>query len=332
MLTAGHDCPAGRLYDLMGKASSTKKVARAARTGGKQTSQKRSLGFPVMLAGVVVLGIALVAFAAITNRDVSANTDRPRAQGQGTPSDHWHDAFGIDICGQIQAPVTDRANDVEGIHTHGDGVIHIHPFGLKSSGPRATLGRFFDDTGLKVTSAGIKMPDGKVYKSGQTTCNGAPGTVTMAHWKDAQTAGSKPPDRFYTSGFADIKLTEDGGAFTVAFLPKGAVPQPPTSAAKLAELGAADSGQTQSGSSGGSAGAATGGVNPATTGATGGVNPATTGATGATGVDPTTTGATTGTATTGTATTGTATTGTATTGTATTGTATTGTAPAGSTP
>ncbi len=349
MLTAGRDGPAGRLYDLMGKASSTKKVARAARTGGKQTSQKRSLGFPVMLAGVVVLGIALVAFAAITNRDVSANTDRPRAQGQGTPSDHWHDAFGIDICGQIQAPVTDRANDVEGIHTHGDGVIHIHPFGLKSSGPRSTLGRFFDDTGLKVTSAGIKMPDGKVYKSGQTTCNGAPGTVTLAHWKDAQTAGSKPPDRTYTSGFTDIKLTEDGGAFTVAFLPKGAVPQPPTSAAKLAELGAADSGQTQSGSSGGSAGAATGGVNPATTGATGGVNPATTGATGgvnpattgatggvnpattgatgATGVDPTTTGATTGTATT----TG-ATTGTATTGTATTGTATTGTSPAGSTP
>ncbi len=298
----------------MGKASSTKKVARAARTGGKQTTQKRSLGFPVLLGGVVVLGVALVAFAVINNRDVSANTAKPRAQGQGTPSDHWHDAFGIDICGQLQPVVSDRADDAEGIHTHGDGVIHIHPFGLRSSGPRATLGKFFDDVGLKVISGGIKMPDGKVYKSGQTTCNGAPATVTVAHWTNAQTASNTKPDKVYTSGFADIKLTENGGAFTVAFLPKGATPQAPDSASQLAQLGAADSGQTAPNTSSGGTdtGGATGGATGVSPGGATGVTPG-----GTTGIDPTTTGANpTTTGTSGTATGG----------------ATTGTAPPGSAP
>ncbi len=310
----------------MGKASSTKKVARAARTGGRQTTQKRNLGFPLLLGGVVVLGLALVVVAVSNNRSLAANTAKPRAQGQGNPSDHWHDAFGLDICGQMQPPFNDLAGDELGIHTHGDGVIHIHPFGLKSSGGRAVLGKFFDDVGLKVLSSGIKTPDGKLYKPGETTCNGAPAKVTVAYWSDAAKATGTKPDKVYTSNFGSLKLDKNGAAFTVAFLPAGVQPRAPDSAPDLVQLGAADSGQTAP--TAGSAGTGSAGAGGSSTAGTTGIDPSSSGGTataGTTGIDPSTTGGTaTGTATTGTATTGTATTGTATTGTATTGTATTG--------
>ena len=44
----------------MGKASSAKKVARASRAGGHgKVSNQRSLTFPVTIAAVSVLGLAL---------------------------------------------------------------------------------------------------------------------------------------------------------------------------------------------------------------------------------------------------------------------------------
>lgn len=250
----------------MGKASSTKKVARVARTGGRQTSQKRQYGFPMVLGSVIIVGLALVAFTVASNRSVNANTAKPRSQGQGNASDHWHQAYGVDICGQFQPNLNDRAEDVNGIHTHGDGVIHVHPFKLKVAGPRATLGVFFDDTGLKVTSEGIKMPDGKVYKAGETTCNGQPGVVSVAHWKHALTAAAGKADKVYTSGFSGIKLSGNDGAFTVAFLPKNVPIAPPDTSKNLALLGACDGANppaeckqaAQTGGPGGPKGAPTG--------------------------------------------------------------------------
>jgi hypothetical protein len=54
----------------MGKASSSKKVARAARAGGRVSSgQPRSLLFPGVIALVFVLGTALVWFAREDRQD-----------------------------------------------------------------------------------------------------------------------------------------------------------------------------------------------------------------------------------------------------------------------
>ena len=76
----------------MGKASSSKKVARAARAGGRVSSgQPRSLLFPGVLSLVVVLGIALVVFA---------RQDRLDQDLGGVPQlgDHIHQAFGVYVC------------------------------------------------------------------------------------------------------------------------------------------------------------------------------------------------------------------------------------------
>src|SRR5687767_11743235 len=98
----------------MGKASSAKKVARAARAaGGKRTGQRRSLGFPLIIIGVLVGGLALIAYAA---------TER-RAEAQPLTSDHWHAAYNIDICGTVQPADSDfNGQDLTGIHTHADKV------------------------------------------------------------------------------------------------------------------------------------------------------------------------------------------------------------------
>ena len=106
----------------MGKASSAKKVQRAARAGGRVSSgQPRSLLFPGLIALIVVLGVALVVYA----RDERLDDD---LGGVPQLDDHIHQAFGVNVCGEWKTPDIPEFESTIGIHTHGDGVIHIHPF------------------------------------------------------------------------------------------------------------------------------------------------------------------------------------------------------------
>lgn len=230
----------------MGKASSAKKIARvAAASGAKRARRQRNLGFAGALAGIVIVGLLLVVFARNENQSASANDLQPRAQiSPESRGDHWHAAFAIDICGQAQPAAQDRVQDTLGIHTHGDGVMHIHPFATRAAGKGANLGRFFDQVGLKVTDSEIRMPDAKIYREGDTTCGGKAGQVVVAHWKNGLKAAATKPDKLFTSGFRSIRLSENYGAYTVAFRPKGAKVEAPASASDLVNLGAADGGGT----------------------------------------------------------------------------------------
>ena len=74
----------------MGKASSAKKVARAARAGGnRRAGQRRALGFPVAIGLVLILGLLLVFFAR-ERRNADAF---PRAN-----KDHVHSSIDIYTC------------------------------------------------------------------------------------------------------------------------------------------------------------------------------------------------------------------------------------------
>jgi hypothetical protein len=219
----------------MGKASSAKKVARAARAGGKSTGQRRNIGFPAAIVAIVVLGVGLIAFA------------RQDGDTGGSPAlgEHWHAAYGIYVCDRWVQNVPDRGEDALGIHTHEDGLIHIHPFLAGAAGRSATLGKFFDQTGVKVTDSSITLPPGDVfgertYKNGETKCGDEDGRVIMAYWEDAETA-SGDPDDVRTSNIGGEHFKNDLGAFTIAFLPKGedTIPPPP-SAPSIAQGAAVD--------------------------------------------------------------------------------------------
>lgn len=242
----------------MASSSSAKKVARvAAKSGsgkpaGASTGSNRNWLFGLGIVAIFALGIGVVAMARGENEGYGDNSKAPKANLQnGDPFDHWHAAFAVEVCGKLLDPVPQAEPDVQGIHTHGDGLIHIHPFTRSAAGNRATLSKFFDQTGLKVTNTGFEVPEGMAMadgattvKVGETTCGGKEGELVLAHWKDAATAAGTKPDQIIRKDFGKVKFTEDLGAYTLAFIAKGDTDQinPPTSAADIASLGAADGG------------------------------------------------------------------------------------------
>ncbi|MFL6205835.1 MAG: hypothetical protein ACJ739_10840 [Acidimicrobiales bacterium] len=221
----------------MGKASSTKKVQRAARAGGRVSSgQPRSLLFPGIIALVLVLGVALVVYA---------RNDRLDEDLGGVPQldDHIHQAFGVNVCGEWKPNIPEFETKI-GLHTHGDGVLHIHPHSDLGVGVNATLGRFMKDA-REEGGLDVKISDDKLeyldedIEEGKTTCKGVDDPqLLLAYWPDASDASALPE---ITSGdFNDFRLTDDGAAITIFYGDKDAdIPLPPT-AANLPALGAAD--------------------------------------------------------------------------------------------
>ena len=86
---------------------------------------------------------------------------------------------------------------------------------------------------------------GTTVKEGVTKCAGKDGELVVAHWKDAANAAGTKPDKIFRKDFGDIRFTEDLGAYTLAYVPKGSTDiDAPSSAADIESLGAADAGGT----------------------------------------------------------------------------------------
>jgi hypothetical protein len=202
----------------MGKASSSKKVARAARAGGRTSSgPKRNLGYPLAIAAIIVVGVLLVLFARSENQDAAAATPVANV-------DHWHAAMGIYVCDAFLPALTDQVSDTTGLHTHGDGIAHVHPYSTASSGKNATLEKWGETTGLDFTSNGITV-NGTTYEDGYD-CNGEPAKVTASVW-DADDTSADP--KVYTSDLGSIRFDRDRMAITIAVVPEGTeVPLPPS--------------------------------------------------------------------------------------------------------
>lgn len=209
----------------MGKASSAKKVARVARAGGGATSSKRRSKplFPVAIGLIVVFGVSLIVFARSSQQDAASAA--PVAN-----QDHWHAAYGVRLCGEGFAAPIQVQDDPVGIHTHGDGIMHVHPFTNAASGENATLGQFFDAAGVTIDDDQIDLGGDTSVKEGEDTCGAdeKPGIVQVAVWENAREADSTDPE-IITEDIRGIRFTNDSMAFTIAFAPEGAdIPPPPT--------------------------------------------------------------------------------------------------------
>ena len=218
----------------MGKASSNKKVARAAKAGGgrARAAGERNILFPAALAAVVVLGMVLVVYA----------RDERSAEALEAPlafEDHWHSAYGIYVCDAFLPDLPAfTAPQNGGNHTHGDGLFHIHPFSTARSGTNATLVNWFADAGAvlgggdQISDDSLGVPGGETYVEGDDTCEGLEGDpiVQVAVWDTAFAAAEgEDPDRVLTEDFGSIRFEDDGMAYTIAFAPEGAdLPAPPS--------------------------------------------------------------------------------------------------------
>lgn len=220
----------------MGRASSAKKIQRVAKASGRTSATSRSpknLAFPAVVTLVVVLGVALVAYGVLQ--------DEEQAAAGPALGDHWHAAVGVYTCdGFAEAPV-DQNGDANGIHSHGDNVIHIHPSTSAATGEDATLGVFAEEVGIELGDGEFTLANGDSFANGDD-CEGGPGKVRVVVWDSA--ADTSTGRTVYEDGFEDIHFDKDGMAITIAFVPEDSDVLPPPTATQLPELGAIDGGST----------------------------------------------------------------------------------------
>ena len=205
----------------MGKASSAKKVARAARTGGGRTRRgSTSWAWPSIMALVVILGTAGIVYS----RDQrQPDNTRPLAASPGRAGDHWHAAIGFHICGSF-VPDLPEGEDPLGIHSHGDNIVHIHPFGSSAAGKRATLEIFFDSVGADVSADRIELPGQDTKRNGDK-CENGEGVIRTKVW---DTRDPSDPGRIVEGDPSNIR-PQDNQLITIAFGPENQdIPRPPS--------------------------------------------------------------------------------------------------------
>jgi hypothetical protein len=196
-------------------SKSAKRVARVAKQSAKtKVRTQRGLLFPISMAAVILLGAFLVVYA-------REGTDVAAAVPPRLNDDHWHVAYGVNVCNEWKAAIqtqNELVNGVSlGIHTHGDGIIHIHPFASNAAGRNAKLGVFFKATSVKASTGKIEFPEEiGTYENTTDTCDGKAATWKLAYWADAAQTGA--PTIFVTD-FANVRFTQDRGAMTLAFVP-----------------------------------------------------------------------------------------------------------------
>ena len=232
-MTAADDQPIA--WRAVARESSSKKVQRAARTAAasKGARERRALGFPLALAAVIVLGVALV---------VVARSSREPAASPRVGNDHWHSAYAVYDCDRF-LPAFTSAADPDGIHSHQDGVIHIHPWNSSAAGERADLDVFFEAMGVRITDDEISGPGIGVLEAG-SDCGGEPTVIRAVRFarvdpvsEESVTALSEIYEAAeeYTDDFGDVRLLGDLEAFTFARLPASAeVPLPPEDRLQIA--------------------------------------------------------------------------------------------------
>lgn len=195
----------------MGKASSSKKVARAAKAAGRPGAG-RSWGWPALIGGVVVLGLVLIVIS-------RGNTDDSVAPKLG---DHWHAAYGIYVCDTFLPPLNDAVTDETGLHTHGDGLMHMHPFGTSYTGENANIENFGLTVDLEVSDDSFRT-GGVERENGDECDDGSEGTVQLKVW-------DSPDDeegRLLEGDFADY-APQEFSMWVLAFVPEGTeIPKPP---------------------------------------------------------------------------------------------------------
>lgn len=165
----------------MGKSSRQKR-----RTYQTPTKRSRSGSNLVWYAAAAILVIG-GSLAVALSRSNSASGVGP------TATDHWHAALGVNDCGHwtpnwltpisstTQTPVRVNTEIYAGLHSHGDGLIHMEPKTSDEMGDKATVGEYFKFSGFKLNSTSITFgtlaQDTTVNEKNGNKCNGKPGVL-----------------------------------------------------------------------------------------------------------------------------------------------------------
>lgn len=143
--------------------------------------------------------------------------------------DHWHNSFSVYACDEW-LPVSQATDHGNGIHGHGDGLIHIHPSNVQAAGPNATLGEYLEAIGATLSDTMYEPGPGEapVVLDEAIGCGGQPAELQLAVW-----SGDTPSDEpvVIEQDLAGHRFVGDGTTIALALVPAGtSVPPNPGAA------------------------------------------------------------------------------------------------------
>jgi hypothetical protein len=209
------------------KRAKMRSKARSPKRGGANRN------WNIAIAAVVVVGVVLVALSASTNK--SAAEVSPKI------GEHWHGYLGVNVCGTWlpDAPefenVADSPTIRAGIHSHGDGLMHAHPYSSSEAGKNATVGKYLSEGGWKLSESSMTLWDSATHANGDTCTIGAKKQKAVVQW--ATGFPGKPWSGKPMSGDPSKYKFEDNQIVAVYFLPAGSkLPKPPGADDALANI------------------------------------------------------------------------------------------------
>lgn len=161
-----------------------------------ETPESPRRGWPLWLKIALFAGIAAIVAAALIISLTSSGDDSEQTAATGDlvipekpddplteavfrshdrrpliGQDHWHASYVIYI-GDTKLP--NAPTWESGVHTHGDGIIHIHPFQHFEEGSGASLTKWFEYGGGELTETTLREPgDQKTYHAGDPVAGGS---------------------------------------------------------------------------------------------------------------------------------------------------------------
>jgi len=226
-------------------STGSKKVAKAAATAGQRdVSFASRLGFPFAVFMICLLGIVLVGYARSTRGELVKPVQN---------LDHWHAVYGVYSCnagGEIQ-PTDGAARDAKylppflsnqddtGIHSHGDGIMHVHPFFELSSGRNAQIRHFLSEMNVEVTPEAITVnnafdPAQNLVAGEQCADNTGTAEIKLLHWDfdfEALNENRPDPEVFTADEIPNVKYEHDREVYVIAYVsedtPIEDIPIPP---------------------------------------------------------------------------------------------------------
>ena len=115
----------------------------------------------------------------------------PTPPGARVNQDFWTAALGVNICGTWLANAPPAGLDT-GVHSHGDGLVYVHPFQADEAGDHATLGLFLQRGHWKATPDTLHLWDANDHHAGDNCPGGGPATIRW--WVDGVEQHGNPSD------------------------------------------------------------------------------------------------------------------------------------------
>lgn len=198
-------------------------VSSRAEAAGLATVRRPSRGLvwaSLALSAAAAVVIAALIWGAVSSG--SGDADDPDTPGasplNGAPriGDHWHASYTFFACGEKQpnAPAFEDG----GIGTHGDGIMHIHPFIPAEEGSGASMAKWFEYGGGLLTEDTVRLPgQARTWQNGDECPAGTPDAGAEGRVRVAVNGGALDDWREY--------IPRDGDRIQTMFGPQDSLVQ-----------------------------------------------------------------------------------------------------------